>query len=73
MGEALVAGDEVAADHREDETTVVAYVLAVVQRVEHVAHHRALAQVFYRHESAPLISVRQNYTVHPRSERETDY
>jgi hypothetical protein len=39
----------VAPDHREDETTVMSYVFAVIQRVEHVAHHGTLAQIFYRH------------------------
>src|SRR5829696_8582033 len=50
----LVVGDEVAADHGEYQAAIVAYVLAVVQRVQHVGHHWALAQIFYRHESAPL-------------------
>jgi hypothetical protein len=39
----FVVRDEVAADHGEYQTAVVADVLAIIQRVEHVGHHRALA------------------------------
>jgi hypothetical protein len=45
----LLGAHEVASDHGEDQPAVVADVLTVVQRIEHVAHHRALTQIFYRH------------------------
>jgi hypothetical protein len=45
----LVVAYEVTPDHRKNETAVVSDIFTVIQGVEHVAHHRTLAQVFYRH------------------------
>jgi hypothetical protein len=46
----LVVGNEVTSNHGEDETAVVTYIFTAIQRVEHVTHHRTLAQIFYRNE-----------------------
>jgi hypothetical protein len=45
----LIFAYEVTSDHGEDQPAVVANVLAILQCVKHVAHHRALTQIFYRH------------------------
>jgi hypothetical protein len=58
-------------DHRKDETAVMADIFTLSQGVDHVAHHRTLAQIFYRHCNAPLFGVRPNYTQNLRPERET--